>query len=83
MGMLKLVGMLILTFCLGYIAALFQLFDYILQKHVVYTFLSISTFYLVLFIPLEKIAEREAKNNPLHSVLQTSAREHLQRRGSF
>lgn len=81
--MLKFFGILFLTFWLGYLTASNQLLHCILQKHVLYIISSITSLYLLIFIPLERIAEKESRNNPPNQTLRTSAKEHLQRRGSF
>ncbi|KAI8890408.1 hypothetical protein K501DRAFT_206287 [Backusella circina FSU 941] len=80
--MLKVIGVF-LAFWLGYVAASYNLFSQFLQeKAILYVLLSITLLFLVIFIPLERIAQYEANENPL-ATSRTSAREQLQRRGSF
>ncbi|KAL4208715.1 hypothetical protein AB4K20DRAFT_1912202 [Rhizopus microsporus] len=82
--MIKLLGILFLTFWLGYLTASNQLLTVIFsQKHVLYVMSSIASCYLFILVPLERIAEKETKKNPPNRILRTSAREQLQRRGSF
>ncbi|KAI9362869.1 hypothetical protein BD770DRAFT_381965 [Pilaira anomala] len=80
--MLKLVG-IVLAFVLGYLTASNKLLTYLLQEKVVlYVMLGLTACFLVILIPLERLAEAESVQHPLLS-MRTSAREHLQRRGSF
>ncbi|KAI8646143.1 hypothetical protein BD408DRAFT_21539 [Parasitella parasitica] len=60
-----------------------ELLAYLLQeKTVLYIALGLGASFLLIYIPLESIAEAESTQNP-STALRTSAREHLQRRGSF
>ncbi|KAI9478801.1 MAG: hypothetical protein EXX96DRAFT_572348 [Benjaminiella poitrasii] len=80
--MFKTIG-IALAFGLGYVTASSNLLNYLLQeKTVLYIFLILGASFFLIYIPLEQIAEAESIQNPL-SPLRTSAREHLQRRGSF
>ncbi|CAO3643274.1 unnamed protein product [Mucor fragilis] len=80
--MLKIIG-IILAFGLGYMTAHNKLISYMLQeKTVLYIAIGLTASFLLIYIPLERIAEAESIQNPL-TPLRTSAREHLQRRGSF
>ncbi|KAI9301725.1 hypothetical protein BJ944DRAFT_271046 [Cunninghamella echinulata] len=81
--MRALLGVVILAFWLGYLSATCDIFDFFIQfKLIIYIICIIGGIYLVMLIPLERIAEAEACRNP-KSVMRTSAKEHLQRRGSF
>ncbi|KAI8085191.1 uncharacterized protein BX664DRAFT_338771 [Halteromyces radiatus] len=81
--MRTLIGVVILAFWLGYLSATCGVFDLLVQvKQVLYIFCTIGAIYLMILIPLERIAEAEACKNP-KSTFRTSAQEHLQRRGSF
>ncbi|KAG2234105.1 hypothetical protein BDF21DRAFT_488930 [Thamnidium elegans] len=80
--MLRLIGV-VLAFALGYLTASNKLFTYLLQEKIVlYVLLGLTGCFLLILIPLERIAEAESIQHPLLS-MRTSAREHLQRRGSF
>ncbi|KAF1803576.1 hypothetical protein V8B55DRAFT_1506713 [Mucor lusitanicus] len=80
--MLKIIG-IILAFGLGYMTAYNELIAYMLQeKTALYIVMGLTASFLLICIPLERIAEAESIQNPL-TALRTSAREHLQRRGSF
>ncbi|KAI7859958.1 hypothetical protein BDC45DRAFT_563984 [Circinella umbellata] len=80
--MRKLAGV-ILAFWLGYLTASFGLFNLLLEeKAALYILIALAASYLVIFIPLERIAEGEAQSSAGYP-FRTSAREHLQRRGSF
>ncbi|RIB10805.1 hypothetical protein C2G38_2105205 [Gigaspora rosea] len=52
------------------------------KRHLLYVFVGLSILFLFIFIPLYRIAEYESRRNNGYPY-RTSAREHLQRRGSF
>ncbi|KAI7892006.1 uncharacterized protein EV154DRAFT_201962 [Mucor mucedo] len=80
--MLKIIGVG-LAFGLGYMTAYNDLFTYVLQENMVlHAFLGLTGCFLFIFVPLERLAEKESIQHPI-SPMRTSAREHLQRRGSF
>lgn len=80
--MLKVIGV-VLAFSLGYLTASNDILKYFLQeKAILYALAGLVGCFLLIFIPLERMADNESIQNPLAS-LRTSAREHLQRRGSF
>ncbi|KAI8072182.1 uncharacterized protein B0P05DRAFT_549209 [Gilbertella persicaria] len=73
----------ILAFGLGYMTASTRLVNYLLQeKTVLYILSSLCICFLLIYFPLDFIAQHESTQNPMTN-LRTSAREHLQRRGSF
>ncbi|KAI8367522.1 uncharacterized protein BYT42DRAFT_129348 [Radiomyces spectabilis] len=73
----------VLAFWLGYLTASRRILEQILEeKRFIYVILALGTFYAVIFIGLKRIVEADIQRNPSTS-FRTSAREHLQRRGSF
>ncbi|CAO3607468.1 unnamed protein product [Cunninghamella blakesleeana] len=81
--MRALLGIVILAFWLGYVSATCGIFDFFIQfKQIIYIICIIGGIYLVMLIPLERIAEAESCKNP-KSIYRISAKEQLQRRGSF
>ncbi|ORZ22007.1 hypothetical protein BCR42DRAFT_405309 [Absidia repens] len=81
--MRTLIGVVVLAFWLGYLSASCGLFDVLVRvKEVLYIHCTIAAIYFIILIPLERIAEAENCKNP-KSTFRTSAKEHLQRRGSF
>lgn len=80
---MRILAGVILAFWLGYLTASYGLFDLSHQEtSALYALLAIGASYLVIFIPLERIADIEAQRSAGYP-FRTSAREHLQRRGSF
>ncbi|KAI9315831.1 hypothetical protein BX666DRAFT_1951919 [Dichotomocladium elegans] len=80
---MRILAGVVLAFWLGYLTASYGLFELTDQeKTVFYVLITLSAIYLVILSPLEQIAEFEARSNAGYP-FRTSAREHLQRRGSF
>ncbi|ORY91409.1 hypothetical protein BCR43DRAFT_499040 [Syncephalastrum racemosum] len=80
--MRKLIGV-VLAFWLGYLTSSFGVFGFLLEdKRALYVVVGILSAYAAIFIPLERIAEAEAQRSAGYPY-RTSAREQLQRRGSF
>ncbi|EXX61077.1 hypothetical protein RhiirA1_13700 [Rhizophagus irregularis] len=52
------------------------------KRHLLYVLIGLSLLFLLILIPLYRIADYESKRNNGYPY-RTSAREHLQRRGSF
>ncbi|KAI8070778.1 hypothetical protein BC940DRAFT_295537 [Gongronella butleri] len=77
------IGIVILAFWLGYLTATCDLFDLLSHvRPVIYILCTIGSLYLSILIPLERLADNEARKHPKTS-FRTSAQEHLKRRGSF